>query len=107
METAIGVFASRGHAEEAVRELLQQHVPEQSIVFLTRSENEAKGIGKEFGAFVGGFTGGAAGMSARGRGRDPARPWPRTSICLGLRCRRIARTGRRWYGRRAWQSHGA
>jgi len=64
METAIGVFASRGHAEEAVRELLQQHVPEQSIVFLTRSENEAKGIGKELGRFVGGFTGGAAGMSA-------------------------------------------
>ena len=63
METAIGVFASRDRAEEAVKEL-KQHVPEASIVFLTRSENEAKTVGKEFGAFVGGFTGGAAGMSA-------------------------------------------
>jgi len=63
METAIGVFASRDRAEEAAKEL-KQHVPEDSIVFLTRSENEAKTVGKEFGAFVGGFTGGAAGMSA-------------------------------------------
>jgi anti-sigma B factor antagonist len=63
METAIGVFASRDRAEEAVKEL-KQHVPEDSIVFLTRSENEAKAVGKEIGSFVGGFTGGAAGMSA-------------------------------------------
>jgi anti-sigma B factor antagonist len=62
METAIGVFASRDHAEEAVKEL-KQHVPEDSIVFLTRSENEAKTIAKELGAFVGGFVGGAAGMT--------------------------------------------
>jgi anti-sigma B factor antagonist len=64
MDTAIGVFSSRDHAEEAVKELLQQGVPEESIVFLTRSENEAKSIAKEFGATVGGFVGGAAGMSA-------------------------------------------
>jgi len=62
METAIGVFASRDHAEEAVKEL-KQHVPEDSIVFLTRSENEAKTIAKELGGFVGGFVGGAAGMT--------------------------------------------
>jgi anti-sigma B factor antagonist len=64
MDTAVGVFSSRDRAEEAVKELLQQGVPEKSIVFLTRSESEAKNIGKEFGAFVGGFAGGAAGMSA-------------------------------------------
>lgn len=64
METAIGVFSSRDHAEEAVKELRQRGVPEQSIVFLTRSESEAKTIAKEFGATVGGFAGGAAGMSA-------------------------------------------
>jgi len=64
METAIGVFASRDKAEEAVRELRQRGVPEQSIIFLSRSENEAKTIAKEFGAYVGGFVGGAAGMSA-------------------------------------------
>ncbi len=63
METAIGVFASRDRAEEAVKELMQR-VPEDSIVFLTRSETEAKTLGKEFGTFVGGFAGGAAGMSA-------------------------------------------
>jgi len=64
METAIGVFSSRDHAEEAVKELRQNGVPEQSIVFLTRSENEAKVIAKEFGTYVGAFTGGAAGMTA-------------------------------------------
>jgi anti-sigma B factor antagonist len=63
MESAIGVFASRDRAEQAVKEL-KQHVPEDSIVFLTRSENEAKTVGKQLGSFVGGFTGGAAGMSA-------------------------------------------
>lgn len=64
METAIGVFASRDRAEEAVKELRQGGVPEQSIIFLTRSENEAKTVAKEFGAYVGGFVGGATGMSA-------------------------------------------
>jgi anti-sigma B factor antagonist len=63
VETAIGVFSSRDRAEEAVKELLQHGVPEQSIVFLTRSENEAKTVAKELGATVGGFVGGAAGMS--------------------------------------------
>jgi len=63
METAIGVFASRDRAEEAVKELRERGVPEQAVVFLTRSENEAKSIAKEFGAYVGGFVGGAAGMT--------------------------------------------
>lgn len=58
METAIGVFASRDRAEEAVKDLLRQNVPEQSIVFLTRSESEAKTVGKEVGAYTGGFMGG-------------------------------------------------
>jgi anti-sigma B factor antagonist len=64
METAIGVFASRDRAEQAVKELRQQAVSEESISFLTRSETEAKTIAKEFGTYVGGFVGGAAGMSA-------------------------------------------
>ncbi|MGD0468183.1 MAG: STAS domain-containing protein [Terriglobales bacterium] len=63
METAIGVFASRDHAEQAVKELRERSVPEESIVFLTRSENEAKTIAKELGAYVGGFMGGAAGVT--------------------------------------------
>ncbi len=64
METAIGVFASRDQAEEAAKELRERSVPEESVVFLTRSENEAKRIAQQLGAYVGGFTGGAVGMTA-------------------------------------------
>jgi len=63
METAIGVFSSRDHAEKAVKELWEKSVPKESIAFLTTSENEAKNIAKEFGQYVGGFVGGAAGMT--------------------------------------------
>jgi anti-sigma B factor antagonist len=48
VETAIGVFASRDGAEDAVKSLVRQQVPEQSIVFLTRPEGagvEANGGG--------------------------------------------------------------
>ena len=64
MEAAIGVFSSRDSAEDGVKELLQRGVPESSLVFLTRSESEAKTVGKQLGAFAGGFAGGAAGMTA-------------------------------------------
>ncbi len=64
METAIGVFSARDHAEEAVRELRNQGVPDNSIIFLTRSESQAKTISTQFGTAVGGFVGGATGMSA-------------------------------------------
>jgi anti-sigma B factor antagonist len=64
VETAVAVFSTRGRAEEAVKELLENHVPENSIVYLTRSESEAKTVGKQFGAVAGGIVGGAAGMSA-------------------------------------------
>jgi anti-sigma B factor antagonist len=63
METAIGVFATRDHAEKAVQELQNRGVPKESIVFLTRSENEATTVAKEFGAFLGGVVGGAAGIT--------------------------------------------
>jgi anti-sigma B factor antagonist len=64
METAIGVFDSREHAEIAVKELLLKHVPEESIVFLTRSESEAMSFAKELGTYAGGFIGGAVGTTA-------------------------------------------
>jgi anti-sigma B factor antagonist len=64
METAIGVFAIRERAEEAVKKLREQQVPKESIIYLTRSESEAKSIGEELGAYTGGFVGGAAGLSA-------------------------------------------
>jgi anti-sigma B factor antagonist len=64
METAIGVFSSRERAEETVKELLEKHVPQDAIVFLTRSESEAMTLGKSLGAFAGGFVGGATGVTA-------------------------------------------
>jgi anti-sigma B factor antagonist len=64
METAVGVFSSRDRAEEAVKQLLAAKVPEDSIVFLSRSEAEAKAVGKQLGSTVGGFMGAATGMTA-------------------------------------------
>src|SRR5438309_11906463 len=64
VETAIGVFASRERAEQAVGQLRRQGVPQQSVVYLTRSKIAAEPVGKELDAYVGGFVGGAAGMSA-------------------------------------------
>ena len=64
METAIGVFATRDRAAEAVQELLHSGVPEDSIVFLTRSETDAETVGKQFGAYSGGVIGDTAGTSA-------------------------------------------
>ena len=64
METAIGVFDSRERAEQAVKELIDNHVPQESIVFLTRSETEAMSFGSDMGKYVGGFMGGAVGATA-------------------------------------------
>ena len=64
METVIGVFESRDRAEEALKELIQKQVPQESIVFLSRSENEVVSLAKDLGGFAGGFIGGAAGLTA-------------------------------------------
>lgn len=64
METAIGVFSSRGAAEIALQELLESEVPPQEIVFLTRSGGGAEGILQHLGTTFGGFAGFATGMSA-------------------------------------------
>jgi anti-sigma B factor antagonist len=84
METAIGVFASRDQAEKAVKELLERGVPEDSIVFLTRSETEAKSIAKELGAYVGGFVGGAAGITTGVVAATLLLPGIGTVFALGL-----------------------
>jgi len=47
MESAIGVFDSRDRADEAVKEL-KRHVPEDSIIFLTRSDSEARAMDTVF-----------------------------------------------------------
>jgi len=64
METAIGVFPTRERAEEALRSLLEHQVPEESVVYLTRSENDAISVGKQFGASAGGAAAGAMDGSA-------------------------------------------
>jgi len=64
VETAIGVFATRDRAAEAVRELLHSGVPEDAIVFLTRSETDAQTVGKQFGLRAGDVIGDTTGMSA-------------------------------------------
>lgn len=64
LETSIGVFTSRDRAEEAIKELIEKKVPENEIVFLTGSENEATSMAKELGAYAGGFLGGTVGLSA-------------------------------------------
>ena len=62
METAIGVFSSRGAAEIALQELLESDVPPQEIVFLTRSGG-GEGILQHLGTTFGGFAGFATGMA--------------------------------------------
>ena len=64
METAVGVFAAHERAEEAMKRLLAQDVPEERIIYLTRSESEANIIGKQLGAGSAGPLDGATGMSA-------------------------------------------
>ena len=64
METAIGIFDARESAENAVKELIRNHVPQESIIFLTRSETEAMSFGKDLGKYAGGFMGGAVGATA-------------------------------------------
>jgi len=64
METVVGVFSSRECAEEAVTQLLKEKVPQESIVFLSKSESDAKTVGRQLGASVGGLMGMATGASA-------------------------------------------
>jgi hypothetical protein len=78
VETAVAVFSTGGRAEEAVKELLENHVPEKSVMYLTRSESEAKTVGKQFGAVAVGIVGGAACLPA-----SPLLCWP---FLASVRC---------------------
>ncbi len=60
METAIGVFPTCEEAEEALKDLLEHGVPHESVVYLTRSENDATSMGKQFGASGGAVENGMA-----------------------------------------------
>ncbi len=74
MQSVVGVFTSCAAADKAVREMLQQGIPPQSLIFLTSeqlpqqveqvptTDTEAHGMGKAIGAFVGGVVGASAGF---------------------------------------------
>jgi anti-sigma B factor antagonist len=66
VETAIGVFDSRDNVEQALKELLRQSVPRESIAFMTRSEDDAAAVAEIFGACAGPFAEGdsLAGVAA-------------------------------------------
>ena len=64
MEIAIGIFDSTERAEQAVKDLRQNQIPAQAIIFLTGSENEAMSFTKELGTYVGGVMGGAVQFTA-------------------------------------------
>jgi anti-sigma B factor antagonist len=64
MQTTVGVFAARERAEEAVRRLLEHRVPEERILYLTRSETEAKSISRQFGIHASGLLEDATHMPA-------------------------------------------
>jgi anti-sigma B factor antagonist len=64
VEIAIGIFDSTERAEQAVKELRQNQIPGQAIIFLTGSENEAMSFTNELGAYVGGLMGGAVQFTA-------------------------------------------
>jgi hypothetical protein len=63
VETAIGVFATRELGQDAMRQLIEENVPHESIVFLSRSEPEVKTFCKHLGATIGGYMGLAVGMT--------------------------------------------
>jgi hypothetical protein len=64
VETAIGVFATHELGQDAMRQLIEEKVPHESIVFLSRSEPEVTTFCKHLGATIGAYIGAAAGMSA-------------------------------------------
>ena len=55
MEIVIGIFDSTERAEQAVKDLRQNQIPGQAIIFLTGSENEAESFTKDLGAYLGGL----------------------------------------------------
>jgi anti-sigma B factor antagonist len=64
VEIVIGIFDSTERAEQAVKELRQNQIAGQAIIFLTGSENEAMSFTKEIGTYVGGVMGGAVQFTA-------------------------------------------
>src|SRR5437763_14717300 len=86
MQSVVGVFTSCAAADKAVREMLQQGIPPQSLIFLTSdqlpqqveqvttTDAEAHGMGKAIGAFVGGVVGASAGFGLGSAVASPVVP---------------------------------
>src|SRR6266699_2373412 len=74
MDTVVGIFRSRVAADQALNGLLENGVPQQSIIFLTGDQSQAEiasvpttdaesdGMGKTLGSYVGGIMGAGAGL---------------------------------------------
>ena len=101
MESVVGVFHSVGAGQQAVEELLQSGMTEQSIVFLSsdakdeeRSEEqldqvpttdaERDGMGKTVGAVVGGAVGASAGLAGGAAMASLMVPGVGTIFAIGL-----------------------
>jgi anti-sigma B factor antagonist len=53
MNTVVGIFSTRERAEQALTLLLQKHIPEYRIVYLTGSESDARAVDKKVGEAAG------------------------------------------------------
>lgn len=96
MQTVVGIFASRSKAEDAVRDLLENVLPDHSIIFLTGERTEAQlatvpttdaesdGMGKALGAVVGGAVGAGAGFALGGMAVSLAVPGVGPILAAGL-----------------------
>jgi len=74
MHTIVGIFRTRAAADQALNGLLNNGVPQQSIIFLTGNHPQAEiasvpttdaepdGMGKTLGSYVGGIVGAGAGL---------------------------------------------
>ena len=74
MHTIVGIFTTRGAADQALNGLIKNGVPQHSIIFLTGDQPQAKiasvptteaepdGMGKTLGSYVGGIVGAGAGL---------------------------------------------
>jgi anti-sigma B factor antagonist len=76
MHTTVGIFATRERAEEALVRLLENHIPEDRIVYLTRSEQDA--------ATVSGRMHERAFAASRSQARETGRLTPNPSPVFAL-----------------------
>jgi hypothetical protein len=96
MQTVVGIFDCRSKAEDAVRELLRDVLPDRSITFLTGQQSEAQlgsmpttdaerdGMGEALGAVVGGAVGAGAGFALGGMAVSLAVPGVGPILAAGL-----------------------